>query len=151
MMLIIGEETCPYLGLPEDQFTQLTYLSTRHRCYNSKLNQQVTLEHQSFFCMGRNHIACPIYMSPIPASLPAAFAQRPPRFSRRLVLVSSIVVLTVMGFFVLSWWQGWGVSAVQNNDTPAATQSLSVTPTPEVVGDATPAAYGLLEIELNQP
>lgn len=83
-------EVCPYLGLADDADSHATYATEAHRCYRLPNPTRIATGHQESYCLGANHVTCPVYLGEgVPgASAPAAAAagaaaMQPPRMPQR--------------------------------------------------------------------
>jgi LysM repeat protein len=71
---------CPYLGLADDADSHATYATEAHRCYRLDTPTRIAPNHQETYCLGANHVACPVYRgegiggSPTPAAAGGASA-----------------------------------------------------------------------------
>ncbi|MCC6382709.1 MAG: LysM peptidoglycan-binding domain-containing protein [Dehalococcoidia bacterium] len=73
---------CPYLGLADDADSHATYATEAHRCYRLDSPTRIATGHQETYCLGANHVTCPVYRGEgIGAAAPAAAAaaQQGPR------------------------------------------------------------------------
>ncbi|MCC7364173.1 MAG: LysM peptidoglycan-binding domain-containing protein [Dehalococcoidia bacterium] len=52
---------CPYLGLADDADSHATYPTEAHRCYRLDNPTRIATGHQESYCLGANHVACPVY------------------------------------------------------------------------------------------
>jgi LysM repeat protein len=52
---------CPYLGLADDADSHATYATEAHRCYRLDNPTRIATNHPDNFCLGANHIACPVF------------------------------------------------------------------------------------------
>ncbi|WP_322797313.1 LysM peptidoglycan-binding domain-containing protein [Tepidiforma sp.] len=73
-------QVCPYLGLADDADSHATYATEAHRCYRLESPTRIALPHQETYCLGANHVTCPVYQGQgIPSRpVPAAPAAPPP-------------------------------------------------------------------------
>lgn len=73
---------CPYLGLADDADSHATYATEAHRCYRLTNPTRIATPHQENYCLGANHVTCPVYLGegvpstqkPAQAAAPAAGA-----------------------------------------------------------------------------
>src|SRR6185312_6761800 len=67
---------CPYLGLADDADSHATYATEAHRCYRLPNPTRIATGHQETYCLGANHVSCPVYLGEgVPgAAAPAAAA-----------------------------------------------------------------------------
>ncbi|HMS60203.1 MAG TPA: LysM peptidoglycan-binding domain-containing protein [Tepidiformaceae bacterium] len=66
---------CPYLGLADDADSHATYPTEAHRCYRLDNPTRIAANHQESYCLGENHVGCPVYKGDgIGAAAPAAAA-----------------------------------------------------------------------------
>lgn len=73
---------CPYLGLADDADSHATYATEAHRCYRLTNPTRIATPHQDNYCLGANHVTCPVYLGegvpstqkPAPAGTPTAGA-----------------------------------------------------------------------------
>lgn len=81
---------CPYLGLADDADSHATYATEAHRCYRLTNPTRIATPHQENYCLGANHVTCPVYLGegvpstqkPAPAAVtpePAAAPAQAPR------------------------------------------------------------------------
>jgi LysM repeat protein len=62
-------QVCPYLGLADDADSHATYSTEAHRCYKLPNPTRIALGHQETYCLGENHVACPVFQGEgIPAT-----------------------------------------------------------------------------------
>lgn len=52
---------CPYLGLADDADSHATYATEAHRCYRLEQPTRIASGHQETYCLGSNHVTCPVY------------------------------------------------------------------------------------------
>jgi len=66
---------CPYLGLADDADSHATYPTEAHRCYRLPNPTRIATPHQETYCLGSNHVTCPVYLGEgVPKAAPAAAA-----------------------------------------------------------------------------
>lgn len=53
---------CPYLGLADDADSHATYATEAHRCYRLPTPTRIASPHQESYCLGANHVTCPVYL-----------------------------------------------------------------------------------------
>ncbi len=53
---------CPYLGLADDADSHATYPTEAHRCYRLPNPTRIATGHQETYCLGANHVTCPVYL-----------------------------------------------------------------------------------------
>ncbi|MEO8539998.1 MAG: LysM domain-containing protein [bacterium] len=53
---------CPYLGLADDADSHATYATEAHRCYRLPNPTRIATPHQESYCLGANHVTCPVYL-----------------------------------------------------------------------------------------
>lgn len=53
---------CPYLGLADDADSHATYATEAHRCYRLPNPTRIAIPHQDKYCLGANHVTCPVYL-----------------------------------------------------------------------------------------
>lgn len=53
---------CPYLGLADDADSHATYATEAHRCYRLPNPTRIATGHQETYCLGANHVTCPVYL-----------------------------------------------------------------------------------------
>lgn len=53
---------CPYLGLADDADSHATYATEAHRCYRLPTPTRIASPHQESYCLGENHVTCPVYL-----------------------------------------------------------------------------------------
>ena len=53
---------CPHLGLADDADSHATYATEAHRCYCLDNPTRIATPHQETFCLGANHVTCPVYL-----------------------------------------------------------------------------------------
>lgn len=53
---------CPYLGLADDADSHATYATEAHRCYRLTNPTRIATPHQENYCLGANHVTCPVYL-----------------------------------------------------------------------------------------
>ncbi len=56
------EAVCPYLGLADDADSHATYATEAHRCYRLPNPTRIATGHQENYCLGANHVTCPVYL-----------------------------------------------------------------------------------------
>ena len=84
-------EVCPYLGLADDADSHATYATEAHRCYRLPNPTRIATGHQETYCLGANHVTCPVYLgegvpgasAPAGAAAGGAAALQPPRMPQR--------------------------------------------------------------------
>lgn len=54
-------DVCPFLGLADDRGSYLTYPSYENSCYAPPAAETISLNEQTFFCLGGNRERCPRY------------------------------------------------------------------------------------------
>ncbi|MGE5595442.1 MAG: LysM peptidoglycan-binding domain-containing protein [Hyphomicrobiales bacterium] len=70
---------CPYLGLADDADSHATYATEAHRCYRLENPTRIATGHQEAYCLGANHLTCPVYRGEgIGATTRAAAGAPPP-------------------------------------------------------------------------
>jgi len=52
---------CPFLGLADDADSHATYATDAHRCYNLQNPTRIATNHQETYCLGANHVTCPVF------------------------------------------------------------------------------------------
>lgn len=52
---------CPYLGLADDADSHATYPTEAHRCYRLENPTRIATGHQETYCLGANHVTCPVF------------------------------------------------------------------------------------------
>jgi LysM repeat protein len=68
-------QVCPYLGLADDADSHATYATEAHRCYRLPTPTRIATGHQDAYCLGEQHVTCPVYLGEgIPRAAPAAAA-----------------------------------------------------------------------------
>ena len=66
---------CPYLGLADDADSHATYATEAHRCYRLPNPTRIASPHQESYCLGANHVTCPVYLGEgVPKTAPVAAA-----------------------------------------------------------------------------
>ena len=75
---------CPYLGLADDADSHATYATEAHRCYRLPNPTRIATGHQESYCLGANHVTCPVYLGEGVPGAPqkAATASAPVRAPR---------------------------------------------------------------------
>lgn len=53
---------CPYLGLADDADSHATFATEAHRCYRLTNPTRIATPHQESYCLGANHVTCPVYL-----------------------------------------------------------------------------------------
>lgn len=53
---------CPHLGLADDADSHATYATEAHRCYRMPTPTRIAQAHQESYCLGANHVTCPVYL-----------------------------------------------------------------------------------------
>jgi LysM repeat protein len=80
---------CPYLGLADDADSHATYATEAHRCYRLPNPTRIATGHQESYCLGANHVSCPVYLgegvpgAAAPAAAAASAGLPPPRMPQR--------------------------------------------------------------------
>ncbi len=69
---------CPYLGLADDADSHATYATEAHRCYRLETPTRIALPHQESYCLGANHVSCPVYLGEGIPGRAAPASQQPP-------------------------------------------------------------------------
>lgn len=54
-------EICEFLGLADDADSHATYATEAHRCYHMASPTRIALPHQENYCLGPNHVSCPVF------------------------------------------------------------------------------------------
>lgn len=54
-------QVCPYLGLTDDADSHATYATEAHRCYRLPNPTRIASGHQERYCLGNDHVSCPVY------------------------------------------------------------------------------------------
>jgi hypothetical protein len=130
------EDLCPFIGLPEDSQTALSYPSSWNVCHHTKPAGIPNLYFQQSFCFSKNHCTCPVYTRleryPLPTGIRLQI-KKPP-IQKRLVLFLSIggVVLAfaIAGLVrVLPEWRdpNGSLSANLMSPTPIAIPAVVLT------------------------
>ena len=131
------EEVCPFLGLPEDSQTSLSYPSSWNVCHHSKPVAAPSLDFQQSFCFSKNHSNCPVYTRTGRAPMPSGIrfqASKPPIQKRLLFSILAggvLLILAVTGVV-------WAIQDSRNHggNLPVATESA----TPTVTKGSSPTA-----------
>jgi hypothetical protein len=55
------DAVCEYLGLVDDAESHATYSTEAHRCYRLPNPTRIASAHQERFCLGANHVDCPVF------------------------------------------------------------------------------------------
>lgn len=67
------EQICPYLGIPDDSETALSYPSIWNCCFHAKPVVSPKMEHQRNYCLTSNHTTCTVFLKkevrPLPVEL----------------------------------------------------------------------------------
>lgn len=53
--------TCPFLGLNDDNTSHMAFTSPENHCYHCKPIVPIKLEHQNDYCLDPNFLTCPIF------------------------------------------------------------------------------------------
>lgn len=53
--------TCPFLGLNDDNTSHMAFTSPENHCYHCKPIAPIKLEHQNDYCLDPNFLTCPIF------------------------------------------------------------------------------------------
>lgn len=70
---------CPYLGLADDADSHATYATEAHRCYRLPNPTRIATGHQESYCLGANHVSCPVYLGEgVPGATQKSAAATPP-------------------------------------------------------------------------
>lgn len=70
---------CPYLGLADDADSHATYATEAHRCYRLPNPTRIATGHQESYCLGANHVSCPVYLGEgVPGAPQKGAAAAPP-------------------------------------------------------------------------
>lgn len=70
--------TCPFLGMKGDRETAVAYPSLWNQCYAGEKTQDIEFDHQSDYCIGANHIRCPIFQQKVNEPTMQTVVQPPP-------------------------------------------------------------------------
>lgn len=63
---LTSNKICPYLGLADDKTSHFSYPEAAHRCYAGKKPTDVTMEHQSGYCLYQTYRSCSRFVEPEP-------------------------------------------------------------------------------------
>lgn len=139
-----SKRICPYLGLLDDANTRFSYPGKSHRCHVTGGVTNVSIEHQSEYCLAPIHPTCPRFVEPS-ANAPVAYApptltlrsrvQKMARFlSWGITLISLIGLLTVFIFFFYYGRYvprpGLEIASASQPLTTSPTATLTTTPVP---------------------
>lgn len=53
--------TCPFLGLNDDNTSHMAFTSPENHCYHCKPIAPIKLEHQNDYCLDPNFLTCPVF------------------------------------------------------------------------------------------
>jgi len=118
---------CPFIGLPQDSQTALSYPSSWNVCHHTKPAGTPNLHFQQSFCFSKNHCTCPIYTRleryPLPSGIRFPVKKLP--IQKRLILYLSIggvvLALAIIGI----------VRGIEDHRNPNGSLSASlISPTP---------------------
>lgn len=88
---------CPYLGLADDADSHATYATEAHRCYRLPNPTRIATGHQENYCLGANHVTCPVYLGEGVPGAAAAGAGAAARASAPTMARAPSPVQTVRG------------------------------------------------------
>jgi hypothetical protein len=98
-------QVCPYLGLAQDRDVHFSYPEAAHGCFAANRATSIGLEHQSDFCLTKEHPTCPRFVEPSPDELatPTTLSvateteiSHPARFPLWAVVVIAMINLLVI-------------------------------------------------------
>ncbi len=121
---------CPFIGLPQDSQTALSYPSSWNVCHHTTPAGTPNLHFQQSFCFSKNHCTCPVYTRleryPLPSGI--RFPVKKPPIQKRLILYLSIggvvLALSIIGI----------VRGIEDGRNPNGSLSASLmSPTPTAV------------------
>lgn len=93
-------QNCPHFAVANDPTTGLLFPSQMGRCFRTKPETAVSLDHQQTFCLSHKHPTCPIYCQTEPA--PPAPPDAKPMPGRWWLLPTAVLLLSLTVFVV---WQ----------------------------------------------
>lgn len=137
-------KNCPHFAVANDPTTGLLFPSQMGRCFRTKPETAVSLDHQQTFCLSPQHPACPIYCQTEPAPPTAK-----PVPGRWWLLPTAVLGL---GLAIFAIWQFAMppaatplptvavVAAVESTLAPSATAKPATPPAAVPTLTATPAA-----------
>lgn len=98
--------SCPYLGLESDPTTWLSYANSGNFCHRLSTPKPVDVRHQRQFCLTQAHPICKIYAQDTPAPLPSVSSveQRSKNHQLRLIAWVLILLVTITGLLILTFW-----------------------------------------------
>jgi LysM repeat protein len=71
---------CQFLGLADDADSHATYATEAHRCYRLDNPTRIATGHQESYCLGSNHVECPVFKGEnVAATATPPRAAAPPR------------------------------------------------------------------------
>ena len=140
-------QNCPHFAVANDPTTGLLFPSQMGRCFRTKPETAVSLDHQQTFCLSPNHPTCPIYCQTQPAPpAPQASKAAPRQWG---LLPTAVLLLGLLSFAI---WQFAmrpattplptvaAVAAVANTSTPSATATTLPSAVPTLTATATASA-----------
>lgn len=126
----INQETCPHLGLKNDQVTFSSYPSGWNACHHVNPVSTPTLDFQRRFCLRANYVNCPIYQSASGQKMPRDVQLREHGFSDKTKQILLLALLAVVGIaIILGFVFKDQILAIINpvkEETPQATEFVSV-------------------------
>jgi hypothetical protein len=138
---------CPYLGLPDDAKTSLSFPSEGNFCHRADPSAAVNHDHQAGYCLTGKHTACPVFLARVAAPLPPAMAVPQSVWERaRQKMGGSFVPVAVLALVltaILFTTTQAARTAAANDASPAWAQS-QVSGMSLLGGTALPAANPLL-------
>jgi hypothetical protein len=136
-------QVCPYLGLAQDRDVHFSYPEAAHRCFAAKRATSIELEHQSAFCLTKEHPTCPRYVQPSPDELAtpttlSAAAEAEISHSARfplwavgvIAIINLLVIAAIFDPSIRPVLQRGPMASGADQAAPSPTASLTATPTP---------------------
>lgn len=154
-------KTCPYLGLVNDKTSHFSYPEEGHRCFAGKGPTEVTVEHQSGYCLYQTYRSCSRFVEPesLPESTPAepskavvqptANQVEPPRESGsiwRIAMWAALGIaigLLIIGVFYFTVFSG----QQPPTDDSQVKVVINLTPTPVAEASVTLSATSIITSE----
>jgi len=97
----INQETCPHLGLKNDQVTFSSYPSGWNACHHVNPVSTPTLDFQRRFCLRANYVNCPIYQSASGQKMPRDIQLRESGISGKTKQILLLALLAVVGIVII--------------------------------------------------
>ena len=128
------KESCPYLGLKDDPYTNLAFANTANHCQAVSPPEAVVLDHQDRACLTYNYRACVVYrgktgtrpgLEHLPAGIRSGSARRSrPKINiplQALLLILGVLLIPLVIWLTSKWEPMTSFGAILPEDTPTLT------------------------------